>query len=91
MVFQSSVIACGEAVKNGTGSTFDTAAWFAAQTGSSVNAGGMAAVLNGIYTIDTTTPTDASAVDSFFISTDFIGAVKDADNNWTADWTVGLE
>lgn len=91
LTFQSSVIACDEAVKNSTDSAFDTAAWFANQTGSSINNGGMAAVLNGIYTIDATTPTDASTVDSFFISTDFIGAVKDADNNWTADWTVGLE
>ena len=91
LTFQSSVIACDEAVKNSSESTFDTVAWFTSQSGSSINTGGMAAVLNGIYTIDTTTPTDVSIVDSFFISTDFIGAVKDADNNWTADWTVGLE
>lgn len=91
LTFQSSVIACDEAVKNSSASAFDTVAWFTGQAGSSINAGGMAAVLNGIYTIDTTTPTDVSTVDSFFISTDFIGAVKDADNNWTADWTVGLE
>jgi hypothetical protein len=91
MVFQSSVLACDEAVKNSSNSAFDTTAWFTAQAGSSIVSGGIAAVLNGIYTIDTTSPTDVSAVNSFFINTDFIGAVKNADNNWTADWTVGLE
>ncbi|MGB3726629.1 MAG: hypothetical protein WA981_12740 [Glaciecola sp.] len=91
MTFESSVIACNEAVKNSSGSAFDTAAWFAAETGSSVSTAGQAGVLNGIYTIDTTTPTDVSAVDDYFMAVDFIGAVKDADNNWTADWTVGLE
>jgi hypothetical protein len=91
MTFETSVIACDEAVKNSSGSAFDTVAWFTGQTGNTVSTGGQAAVLNGIYTIDTTTPTDASTVDSFFMATDFIGAVKDADNDWTADWTVGLD
>ncbi len=91
MVFESSVIACDEAVKNSSNSAFDTEAWFLGQTGNSLNTGGVSAVLDGIYTIDATAPTDVSAVDSFFMATDFIGAVKDADNNWTADWTVGLE
>lgn len=91
MVFETSVIACEESVKNSTGSVFDTAAWFAAETGSSVADGGQSAVLDGIYTIDTTAPTDVSAIDSFFISVDYIGAVESSDNDWTADWTVGLD
>lgn len=91
LTFESSVIACDEAVKNSSGSAFDLVAWFEGQTNSSINAGGMAAVLSGIYTIDTTTPADMTNVDSFFTNTDYIGAVKDTDNDWTADWTVGLE
>ena len=91
MVFASSVIACSEAVKNSSGSAFDTAAWFTGQTGSSLAEGGQSAVLNGIYTIDATAPTDVTAIDSYFLPVDFIGAVKDADNDWTTDWTVGLD
>jgi hypothetical protein len=34
-------------------------------------------------------PADLSA-DSFFDNTSFIGAVEDADNDWTAGWTVGM-
>ena len=90
MVFASSVIACDESIKNSTNSSFDLATWFAAQTNSSVSDAGQAGVLNGIYTIDTTTATDVSTIDSFFLPTDFIGAVKDEQNDWTADWTVGL-
>lgn len=88
LIFESSVIACDEAI-NDSGA-FDQTAWFTGQTGNSF-AANQAAVLNGIYTIDATTPTDVNAVDSFFMSVDFIGAVKDADNDWTANWTVGLD
>lgn len=91
MVFESSVIACGETVKNSSNSAFNTLEWFTGQTNSSIVEGGQAAVLNGIFTIDTTTAKDISGDDSFFMTVDFIGAVKDADNNWTADWTVGLD
>lgn len=87
LVFASSVLACGENIKNS--GTFDQQAWFTAQSGTSI-ATGQSAVLNGVYTIDTTTPTDVTSLDTFFSSVDFIGAVKDADNDWTANWTVGL-
>ena len=33
------------------------------------------------------TPVDASTLDPFFEATDFIGAVKDADDTWWQDWT----
>jgi hypothetical protein len=91
MRFESSVIACSEAVKNSSGSAFDTAAWFTGQTGNTISTGGQNAVLNGIFTTDATVPTDVTTLNSFFMSVDYIGAVKDADNNWTADWTVGLD
>jgi hypothetical protein len=87
LVFASSVLACGENVKNS--GDFDQEAWFTAQSSTST-AAGQSAVLNGVYTIDTTTPTDVTTLDTFFSSVDFIGAVKDADNDWTANWTVGL-
>ncbi|MCU7553090.1 hypothetical protein OCL06_00600 [Alteromonas sp. ASW11-19] len=88
MVMQSSVLACAENIKNS--GDFDQQAWFTAQDNNSL-LDNTATVLDGIYTVDTTTATDVSALDSFFTSVDFIGAVKDADNDWTAEWTVALD
>ncbi|AWL11198.1 hypothetical protein HMF8227_00702 [Saliniradius amylolyticus] len=88
MVFQNSVLACSETIKNS--GDFDQQAWFTGQEGNSLLTESDA-VVNGIYTTDSTTPADVNAVDSFFDTVDFIGAVKDADNDWTADWTVGLQ
>lgn len=85
-VMTNSVIACDEPFKNETGGV-DAQSWFLGQAGNST-AAAMADVVNGIYTIDTTTPADLSA-DSFFDATDYIGAVK-ADADWTAGWTFGL-
>jgi hypothetical protein len=87
LVFESSVLACAENIKNS--GTFDQEAWFLGQVNNSI-AADQTAVLNGIFTIDATVPTDVTTLDSFFTPVDFIGAVKDADNNWTANWTVGL-
>ncbi len=84
-----SVIACAEPFKGDLGNGTTTEQWFLSQTGNSV-AANQAAVLNGIFTIDATTPKDMSALDSFFDAVDFIGAVE-AGNDWTAGWTVGLE
>lgn len=95
--FHSSVIACDENFKDGSLSDGDThtitelSTWWTASTTNELNstATDMAAVLSGIFTIDTTTATQPT--DTFFDDVDFIGAVKNADNDWTADWTVGLE
>lgn len=86
--FMSSVIACSENFKNGDNDVDLDAWWIAA---GNTKAADQAAVLNGYFTIDTTTATDVNALDSFFDTTDFIGAVKDADNDWTAGWAVGLD
>lgn len=49
-----------------------------------------AEVVTGIYSsTDAVTPKDWTG-DTFFDTTDFVGAVS-ADNDWTAGWTVGLE
>ncbi len=88
MVMQSSVLACAENINNS--GDFDQQAWFTAQSNNSL-LDETATVLDGIYTVDTTTATDVSALDSFFTAVDFIGAVKDAENDWTAQWTVALD
>ena len=87
LAFTNSVLACSENIKNS--GDFDQEAWFLAQPGNSF-AADQAAVLNGIYTVDTTAPADVTTLGTFFTPVDFIGAVKDADNDWTANWTVGL-
>lgn len=87
----NSVFACSENFKGTADSSetdFDLAAWVAAQADNST-ATGMSDVLNGIFTIDTTTPKDFTG-DSFFDNASHIGAVS-ASNDWTAGWTVGLE
>ena len=84
-----SVVACAEPFKGDLGNGTTTEQWFLAQEGNSV-AANQAAVLDGIFTIDASTPKDMSAVDSFFEAVDFVGAVE-AGNDWTAGWTVGLE
>nr|WP_168710968.1 hypothetical protein [Ningiella ruwaisensis] len=88
MIFESSVLACEEPINNS--GAFDQQAWFEGQTGNSI-LDETASVVDGIFTTSDIAPTNVSEVDSFFMAVDFIGAVKDADNNWTADWTVGLE
>ncbi|WP_166839131.1 hypothetical protein [Rheinheimera pleomorphica] len=84
-----SVIACDESTVGDLGNGTTTEQWFLAQDGNSL-AANQAAVLDGIFTIDATTPKDMNAVDSFFEAVDFIGAV-DAANDWTAGWAVGLD
>ena len=49
----------------------------------------MSAVLNGIFTIDETPSKDLSG-HAFFENADHIGAVSE-DNDWTANWAVGLD
>jgi trimeric autotransporter adhesin len=91
---QTSVIACAENFKGVSAPGLDTAgveAWWNDATRNNAIDTDQAAVLDGIFTATTAvTATDVNAIDTFFTTTDFIGAVKDANNNWTTGWTVGL-
>ncbi|SET45524.1 hypothetical protein [Thalassotalea agarivorans] len=87
----NSVFACSEnfkATADSSEAAFDLGAWVLAQDNNSTEVM-MSDVLDGIYTIDTTTPFTFSDT-SFFDNANHIGAV-DKDNDWTAGWTVGLE
>jgi hypothetical protein len=88
LVMTHSVIGCPEPFKGSVSATTTVKQWFEAQTGNKT-AANQAAVLNGIYTIDTTTPRDMSTVNSFFSKSTTVGAV-DAASDWTKGWTVGL-
>jgi hypothetical protein len=91
LTIQNSVIACenGENFKGNATDTLTTEQWFLEQTGNSV-AATMADVVNGYQTATTLIAADMNAVDSWFDTTSFIGAVG-PDNDWTAGWVkVGL-
>lgn len=91
-VMSNSVVACDEAFKNSKDSSdadFDLASWFSNNNTDNSTAADTSAVLDGIFTIDTTTPKNFTG-NSFFENADHIGAVSKA-KNWTAGWTVGLE
>ncbi|MEE4244137.1 MAG: hypothetical protein V2I33_01925 [Kangiellaceae bacterium] len=94
LIMTNSVVACenGENFKGDafTGTTVEN--WFLGQTGNSVEAG-ISNVVSGYFTATTlaATPADANAIDPWFDTVDFIGAVKDGED-WTAGWvTVGLQ
>jgi len=74
----------------------DLEAWFLGQANNSVGtssltapAGGTKAYINGANETAITV-TDPVAVNSFFETVDYIGAVKDANNNWLSGWTVWI-
>lgn len=88
LVMTHSVIGCPEPFKGTVSANQTVKQWFEGQQGNKT-AADQAAALNGIYTIDTTTPKDMSAVNSFFSKSATVGAV-DASSDWTKGWTVGL-
>ncbi|WP_448211981.1 hypothetical protein [Colwellia sp. MEBiC06753] len=87
----NSVFACGENFKSQDSSTgsFDLMDWVLNINTNNSTAAGIADVVNGIYTIDSTTPYSFGN-HPFFDNADHIGAVSE-DNDWTQGWTVGLE
>ena len=92
-VVSNSVFACTENFKDSKATDgsvlLDAQDWVLNENDDNSTAADMDAVLNGIFTIDTTPSKDFSG-DAFFDDADHIGAVSQ-DNDWTADWTVGLD
>ena len=90
-VITNSVFACSENFKSQDSSTgaFDLMDWVLNVNADNSTEAGVADVVNGIYTIDTTTPFSFGS-HPFFDNADHIGAVSES-NDWTAGWTVGLE
>lgn len=88
MKMTHSTIACTEPFRGTVSPTMTVKQWFEGQEGNKT-AANQAAVLNGVFTIDTNVPRDMSTVNSFFSKPTSIGAV-DAANDWTKGWTIGL-
>jgi len=92
-VVSNSVFACSENFKNAKADDgtvlLDTQDWVLNQNTGNSTAADMNAVVNGIFTTDTTTAKDFTG-SAFFDNANHIGAVSQS-NDWTAGWTVGLE
>ena len=91
LIMQNSVVACenSENFKGNATAALTTEQWFLGQAGNSV-AATMDDVVSGYQTVSAATPADMNAIDSWFDSPSFIGAIG-ADNDWTAGWvTEGL-
>jgi len=92
-VVANSVFACNENFKNSKATDgtvlLDSQNWVLNNNANNSTAADMNAVLNNIFTIDTTTPKDFTG-NAFFDNANFIGAVSQ-ENDWTTGWTVGLE
>ncbi|MEW5681433.1 MAG: hypothetical protein AB1780_03560 [Pseudomonadota bacterium] len=81
-----SVMACENNENFKPAAGFDVEQWFLSQPDNVVMSE-RNAVLEGIYSITGTVPYDLAAEDSFFESTNFIGAVS-AEDDWTATWSL---
>jgi len=93
LIMQNSIVACSEPFKGNANvaDTLTTEDWFLAQDGNTVAAGiDDVIAVDGYTTSSTAAAADLGEVDSWFISTSFIGAVG-SDNDWTQDWAVGLD
>lgn len=87
LTLTNSRLATGCPFSASEGDNFSVADFFGAQTGSSlgeVDLMGTIGWMNGpvLNAIAPSIPTD-----SFFTQVDYIGAIKDADSDWTAGWT----
>lgn len=74
------------------GNVFDLETYFNSQSNNEVGAPTLSNNFINGATENAVTATDPSAVDSFFDSVDYVGAVKSsaAADNWTLNWTYGL-
>lgn len=79
-----SVVNCTLNFRAEAGETFSAEAWFTGQAGNSTATVGMTSYIN-TSAVNALTP--ATQTDSFFDATTYVGAVKDANSDWTLGWT----
>ena len=81
----NSFVSCGNNLADGDGATFSVADWFTSQSGNSQED----PLLNGFLPAAGSPLTlgGAPVNDSFFNPVDYVGAFKDADDDWTQEWT----
>jgi hypothetical protein len=81
----NSVANCALNFKDDTADLFKTSDWFNGQTGNTTAAMGMGTSYINNAAVNALTA--AAPFDSFFDTTTYIGAVKDAASDWTVGWT----
>ncbi|MCB1935968.1 MAG: hypothetical protein KDF59_08505 [Nitrosomonas sp.] len=81
----NSFVNCNNNFADGEGATFSVADWFTSQSGNSQED----ALLNGYLPASGSplTLSGAPVNDAFFDTVDYVGAFKDANDDWTAEWT----
>ncbi|SEN12904.1 hypothetical protein [Nitrosomonas marina] len=81
----NSFVNCGNNFLDGNGATFAVSDWFTSQAGNSQED----ALLNGYLPAvgSPLTLGGAPVNDAFFDAVDYVGAFKDADDDWTEEWT----
>lgn len=69
----------------------DLEAWFLGQPNNAESASSLSGFFNGVNE-NAVTATDVNALDTFFDTTDYVGAVKSSSSsdNWTLGWTYGI-
>lgn len=84
LTMQNSVVNCAVNFREEAGDNFTVEAWFSGQPGNSTTNVNMTSYINSPAA--NSLPA-ATVQDSFFDEVDHIGAVKDAESDWTAGWT----
>ena len=81
----NSFVSCGNNFLDGNGATFAVSDWFTSQSGNSQED----PLLNNFLPAvgSPLTLSGAPVNDSFFDPVDYVGAFKDADDDWTVEWT----
>ncbi|WP_090701029.1 hypothetical protein [Nitrosomonas aestuarii] len=84
----NSFVRCGNNFLDGNGATFAVADWFTAQSGNSQED----PLLNGFLPAAGSPLTlgGAPVNDAFFDAVDYVGAFKDAGDDWTQEWTFNF-
>jgi len=85
LTMQNSFVQCANNFKDGDGHTFSVSDWFLSQSGNKTED----PLLAG-YLPKTGSPLTLGGVavgDAFFDAVDYAGAFKDADHDWTKEWT----
>lgn len=88
LTIQDTYVDCATNFKDDAGAPFLVSDWFNAQSG---NVAGNPKLDGYLPAVDSPLINGGHSVpDGFFTPVDYIGAFKDADNDWTLEWTTGF-
>ena len=90
ITIQSTLLGCSSPTDDGSDDG-DLRTWFEGQANNRIGGTSLSGFVNGVQEM-AMTATDPSAVDSFFDSVDYVGAVKSSSStdNWTLGWSYAI-